>query len=279
MFDERKVAYPEAAWTLDDYRDAMLQLTLDTDHNGVNDIWGSMIDVSWERVQVHVNAFGGHFVDPDDPTRCLMAEPPALQALEWLRARIWDDRAMPTRLDVQKMETRQAFSAGRLAMVEEGSWALKDILAEADFRVGVAPFPAGPERRATLATTDGFGIFVSTRHPEAAWELLKFLVSKDYGRAMAKANFLQPARASLVEDWVSYIRSEFPEKAQDIDIAAFAEGHLKGHSVIAEIFADQEEAQRITYAAWDRILTLGNARVEIMEAASAEIEKAQVEQA
>ena len=27
-------------------------------------IWGSMFDVSWDRIQVHVNSWGGHFVDP-----------------------------------------------------------------------------------------------------------------------------------------------------------------------------------------------------------------------
>jgi multiple sugar transport system substrate-binding protein len=275
IFDERKLPYPDASWTFDDYRDAMTQLSRDTDHDGINDVWGSMIDVSWERVQVYVNAFGGHFVNPQDPTKSMMAEKPALDALEWLRARMWDDRAMPTRLDVQNMETRQVFAGGRLAMVEEGSWALKDILTDASFRLGVAPFPAGPARRATLATTDGFGIFAGTRHPEAAWELLKFLIGKDYGRAMARANFLQPARASLLDEWAGFIRAEFPEKAKDVDLAAFAEGHLKGYSVIAEIFANQEEAQRITYAAWERIFTLGTARVEIMETASAEIEKAQ----
>ena len=64
------------------------------------------------------------------------------------------------------------------------------------FRVGVAPFPAGPVRRVTLATTDGFGIYSGTKHPDEAWELVKLLISKDYGRAMARANFLQPARAS-----------------------------------------------------------------------------------
>ena len=59
-------------------------------------------------------------------------------------------------------------------MVEDGSWALKEILSGSNFRVGVAPFPAGPVRQATLATTDGYGIYSGTKHPEAAWELVKF---------------------------------------------------------------------------------------------------------
>ena len=101
---------------------------------------------------------------------------------------------------------------------------------------GVAPFPSGPVRKVTLATTDGFGIYAGTKHPEAAWELMKFLISKDYGRAMARADFLQPARASLVGDWIGYVQEQFPQAAKDVDLAAFAEGQLKGYSVVAEVF-------------------------------------------
>src|SRR3990172_4393422 len=129
----------------------MKRLAADVNRGGQPDRWGSMFDVSWDRIQVHVNAFGGHFVDPGDPGRSRMGDPEALSAMEWLRARMWDDRVMATPLDVQRMGTRQAFVAGKVAMVEDGSWALKDVLAGASVRVGVAPFPAGPIRRATLA--------------------------------------------------------------------------------------------------------------------------------
>lgn len=131
-----------------------------------------------------------------------MARPEALAALEWVRARMWDDHVMASTLDVQNVEPRQAFIDQRVAMVEESSWALKEVLEGADFRIGVAPFPAGPARQVTLATTDGFAIYAGTKHPEAAWEFLKFLVSPEYGRAMARDELLQPARASLVEEWV-----------------------------------------------------------------------------
>lgn len=277
LFDEYDVDYPDETWTHDDYLIAMKRLTHDRDSDGQTDLWGSMVDITWDRLQVHVNGWGGHFVDPNDPTHCLMGEPEALAALEWLRARMWDDRVMATFLDVQNMSTRLAFINGRLAMVEDGSWALKDILANADFRIGVAPFPAGPVRRATLATTDGFGIYAGTKHPEAAWELVKFLISKAYGRAMAKTNFLQPARASLIDEWVDFIRAEFPEKTADVNLAAFADGHLKGYSVTAEIFANMAEATQITDAAWHQIFTLGQAPTDLLKTACRQIEEAQQE--
>jgi multiple sugar transport system substrate-binding protein len=182
---------------------------------------------------------------------------------------------MATELDVQNMSTRQALITGRVAMVEDGSWALKDILAGADFRVGVAPLPAGPVRRVTLATTDGFGIYAGTRHPDAAWELVRFLISKDYGRAMAHASFLQPARASLVDEWVGFIREEFPQKAKDMDVAAFADGHVQGYSVTAEIFADMAVARRAAKAAWEEIFILGQASVELMQDVCRQIRESQ----
>jgi len=153
IFDEYGVDYPDETWDYDDYLDAMKRLTHDRNGDGETDLWGSMLDISWDRIQVHVNAWGGHFVDPEDSARCLMCEPEAMAAMEWIRARMWDDRVMASFLDVQNVSTREAFVSQRVAMVEDGSWALKDILTGADFRIGVAPMPVGPVQRATLATT------------------------------------------------------------------------------------------------------------------------------
>jgi multiple sugar transport system substrate-binding protein len=275
LFDRNRIDYPDGSWNHEDYLYAMKLLTQDQNGDGSTDLYGSMLDVSWDRIQVYVNAWGGHFVDPNDPTICRMADPEALTALEWLRARMWDDRVMATLPEVNRLGTRDAFVAGKLAMVEDGSWALKDILTSARFRIGVAPFPSGPVRRATLVTTDGFGIYAGTKYPEAAWELMKFLISKEYGRAMAKANFLQPARASLVDDWIGYIRDEFPEQALDINLAAFAEGQRLGNSVVAEIFANMADARRIAQEAWDQILTLGLAPTESMISTAEQIQAAQ----
>jgi multiple sugar transport system substrate-binding protein len=275
LFDQYQVDYPDDSWDHDDYLEAMKRLTDDRDGDGQIDLWGSILDVSWDRIQIHVNAWGGHFSDPQDPTRCLMGEPPALEAMEWIRARMWQDRVMATPLDVKGVPTYQAFTNQQVAMVEDGSWALKSILEASSFRLGVAPMPKGPVRRATLATTDGFGIYNRTRYPQESWELLKFLISREYGLAMARTNFLQPARASLVEDWVNFVRQEYPQKTQGMDIATFADGHMQGYSVTAEVFANMEEAKRITYDAWDRIFTLGQEPVSLMKEAAAQIQAAQ----
>ena len=55
IFDKAGVSYPDGTWTYDDYLSAMQAVTLregsETRH------WGSMFDVTWDRIQVHVNSW------------------------------------------------------------------------------------------------------------------------------------------------------------------------------------------------------------------------------
>ncbi len=276
IFDKYGVAYPDTSWTHDDYLAAMKKLTRDTNGDGTTDIWGSMIDIGWDRLQVHINAWGGHVVDPSDSTKCVIDGPEALAALEWVRARMWDDKVMATFTDVSNVGTQAAFYGGKLGMVEDGSWALKNILENANFRIGVAPIPAGPTRRVTLSTTDGFGIYAQTRYPQGAWELVKFLVSKEYGLAMAEANLLQPARLSLVPDWQRFVEEQYPEKAKDMDLDVFAAAHREGYSVVQEVFpSNMDEATRLLNDAFTKIFTLGKAQVDTLHVVSRQIEAAQ----
>ncbi len=276
LFDQYGVAYPTAAWTHDDYLAAMKALTRDTNGDGRTDIWGSMIDIGWDRLQVHVNAWGGNIVDPNDPTNCVLDSTASLEALDWVRARMWDDKVMATATDVNNLGTQLSFSEGRLAMIEDGSWALKNILEHADFRIGVAPIPSGPVQRVTLSTTDGFGIYSGTRYPDEAWEFLKFLVSKEYGLAMAEANLLQPARLSLVSDWESFVKKQYPQKSAGMDLDVFSAPHREGYSVVQEIFPrNMADATQLVHDAFAKIFTLGQSPVGILRGVSREISQAQ----
>lgn len=274
LFDQAGVAYPTAAWDDVDYLAAMKQLSSDN-AAGQREQWGSMVDIAWDRLQIYINGWGGHLVAPYDPAHCTIDEPPALAALAWLRARMWDDRVMATYPDVQYMSPRSAFINQRVAMVEEGSWVLKDILRDTDFHIGVVPLPAGRKQRVTLATSDGFGIYGRTEYPAAAWELLQFLTSSDYGLALAKADFLQPARASLLDAWMGFVRAEFPEKTEDLDLSTFADGHMKGYSVTVEIAENMGEVQPRMAAAFEKIFTLGQAPVETLHVVCAQINQLQ----
>jgi len=74
---------------------------------------------------------------------------------------------------------------------------------------------------------------------------------------------------------VGFIREEFPQKAKEVNIAAFADGHLKGYSVTTEIFTNMAEATRQAYAVWDQLFTLGQTSVEQMKDVCRLIQEAQ----
>jgi multiple sugar transport system substrate-binding protein len=205
----------------------------------------------------------------------MLDEPEAQAGLQWLYDRMQMDKVMATSLDVAEVGTQAAFIAGQVAMVEDGSWALKNILTNAQFRIGLAPFPAGPAGRVTLATTDAYGIWANTEHPDESWELMKFLIDDEYVLAQAEAQFLQPARKSLVQAWADIIRQQFPDQTQDLDIEAFADGHEKGYSVVVETFANQGEARPLLREALDLIFTLNEQPVSYMQEVCAEIEAGQ----
>jgi len=90
--------------------------------------------------------------------------------------------------------------------------ALKAILSGGRLSDRRCAFSGRPARRATLATTDGFGIYASTVS-RGGLELVKSSSARVWPRD-GQGPFLQPARASLVNDWIGMIRAEFPDKAK-----------------------------------------------------------------
>jgi hypothetical protein len=78
-----------------------------------------------------------------------------------------------------------------------------------------------------------------------------------------------------VNEWIQFVRDEFPDESKDLNIAAFADGQLKRYSVIGEEFANQTDALRLTKGAWQQIFTLGQSPVEIIKDVSRQIEEAQ----
>jgi hypothetical protein len=77
-----------------------------------------------------------------------------------------------------------------------------------------------------------------------------------------------------VQEWIDLIRAEYPQ-AREVDIGAFAEGHLEGNSVVSETFANQAEALRLIWDAWEQILVLGQAPVSLLQTVSQEVQAAQ----
>ena len=60
-----------------------------------------------------------------------------------------------------------------------------------------------------------------------------------------------------------------------MDIAAFADGHIKGYSVTAEIMHNMADATKIAKTAWTEVLTLGQAPLGRLQEACRQIQQVQ----
>jgi multiple sugar transport system substrate-binding protein len=129
--------------------------------------------------------FGGKLLDGDQVTA---ASPENIQAYEWVASytkKLGVDAVQRFRSGFGKFGTAQnPFLTGKLAMEIQGVWMYNFIKKFADgMQWGAAPFPAPaahPERHGTAnAEVDALAIPTGSKHPEEAWEFIKYTQRRD----------------------------------------------------------------------------------------------------
>ena len=276
MFDEAGVAYPprrwKNAWDHDQYGETMRKL-LKTDASGKVEHWGGQVE-QWEgRIQAHVNSFGGHFVDPEDNTRCALGDPEAQAALWWLYDRTWVDGAYVPLGNLGDIAQWQTFEIEKTAMNEQGPWQVGYTGEAAEFRFNIAPFPKGPGgQQSTLASTDGFAAWSGTRFPDAAWELMKFVTSRYFGKVQARVFSWQPARKSVLMEWYGILRQSFP-KLEDVDLEVFGDALTEGIARPDELFKKVGPSMELFYPAIEAVLVTGKETPDLFKQVAEEITK------
>ena len=172
MFDEAGVPYPDETWTWDTLRDVAIQLT-DASKNQ----YGFSMTVSDETAfDSLVYSYGGAIVS-DDLKECLIDQQGAVDAINYLRGMILDDKCMaPISEDSSGIIN---FSTGLVATTVDGCWSLETMATASNLNWDIAPIPSGPAGRTPRAWSDSICITKSCEDPETAWNFIKFLVSKD----------------------------------------------------------------------------------------------------
>ena len=114
-----------------------------------------------------------------------------------------------------------AFEAGKGALHSNGSWMIGDFAKNATFPFGFARLPQGPEGRRSMFNGLADSIFIGTKHPEEAWQLVKYLASADCANVVGDAGVVFPAQQSGVEKAIAAY------KAKNLDVSAFTEQALE----------------------------------------------------
>ena len=170
--------------------------------------------------------YGGDWIDAET-REVSIDQPEALRALDFLKRSL--GTISPTAITTYAEEdTRTLFQNDRAVFLRNWPYvwtAMAQSPLRKEGRVGMAPVVHAPGQR-SAATLGGWGFAISkfTRNPEAAWQLVQYLTSRDQlvkiqsrmGRIPARRSMLPPEFAPILES--ARMRPAIPEYAQASDI-------------------------------------------------------------
>ena len=277
--DSIPTEWGESSWTYDEYLDIMLRLTQKDASGkitvfGGNQYWPAS---NWQWPQMDLNSFGGHFVDPDDDTRCALGDPQAQEAMEWLYSAIWEHRVFPKTGELADVTYINVWLGKMSAMAWIGAWNLGQASEGVTFKWDATPMARGPVKQTTIVTTDAYQCWANSKNLDATWELEKFVTSPTYGKALARGPRLpQPARRSLYDYWYQIMRMEHPP-LENANLELFGECFEQDLGDITETFRHNEEAREIIIPAWETVFDLGDGVPGDLEAVCEEVNQQQQE--
>jgi multiple sugar transport system substrate-binding protein len=169
--------YPQPDWTWGDMEDAAGKLTVRRGSH--TEVFGlDFHRAAYLFLCFHAQA-GGR-VWTDDGNRTLIDSPEALDVVRFWRKMATEMQvARPDSLRDTAMGPDKFFEFGKTAMLIDGSWRLPDIMKQApSVRFGVVSLPSH-RRRVTIGGMTCWAMSADSRNKQAAWELIRFLSSKE----------------------------------------------------------------------------------------------------
>jgi multiple sugar transport system substrate-binding protein len=200
MFEANGVPLPTADWTRQDFVDAAVALTKDTNGDGATDIHGLVVEPSMIRYVSFIWGSGGEVVDNlDNPTTLTIDTPEALDGINWfISLGQTGYKVTPTEAEVLAEDDTSRFMNGRAAMLMQSRRVVPTLRQIKDFTWDVAPLPAG-EKAATVLHSDAFCMSVSADHKDAAWKFIEYAVGEQGQTILAETGRTVPSMKSVAE--------------------------------------------------------------------------------
>jgi len=241
LFRRAGVTVPYDGWTWQQFRDAVNRIgQLEPNASGQR-IYGGVIKTYPHVLRNIVWSFGGRFFGSGEQMfrDVRLDEPQSQAALRFLRRMRLENPAVYNPTGISK-DANNLFLSGRIGVIGPlGRWMTPRYREIRAFEWDVVPVPhrAGEPPVSAIATV-AWAMSDRTAHPDAAWELLKFLAGKPGQRLRARLGLAVPAMQNVAE-------------AALRDASDTAPAH-------AGVFLDALEAGRLgqpaPYTAYSRIL-------------------------
>ncbi|MGI6083100.1 MAG: ABC transporter substrate-binding protein [Limnochordia bacterium] len=206
LFDEFGLAQPSEGWNWNDLRTISRKLTRDGDNDGVPETWGFAADgytLQYQGATVFLWANGGDIVTADH-SRAALLEPQALEGLEFFYDLHFSDRvAVPPGAGAQWTLFRQ----GKVGIWESKSSNIPKNRAQAlphvDWDITVPFRSPRTGVSAPLIASNIASISATSKHPELAWEFIKFLFLSDQAQqVIAAEEGMLPTRISYARHFM-----------------------------------------------------------------------------
>jgi len=201
MFDKAGVPYPtKQDWTWDDFLETAKALTKTTADGKTEqygfDFWCFGAQESYSTA---IWGNGGRVLN-EDKTKCTIAEPEAVEAIQW-----WADlrcvhKVAPTPGEIPE-GMGNPFFAGLAAMCQCGAWAI-NTLRPTEFDWGIVSWPKGPKAHVAGSKPNTCSVGSATKAPDASWKLLWYLGGEEVAKRDAENGLWAPNLKDLMySDW------------------------------------------------------------------------------
>ena len=199
--------YKRGAWTWDEFRRYAKAMSRPAS-GGEPETFGALIPTSVSLVAPIIWGYGGDLLTPDHK-RCLMDQPPAVAALQFLADLRNVDHAAPT--VSESANSAYPFEGGKIGMTFDFmGMAPRYRTAAKDFKWDVVPIPRGPAGVASLVKGNQLVMASCTQHPQAAWRFIRFMTSVK-AEDLLYVDFRRcfPTRIAVAES-KAYIQTDAP---------------------------------------------------------------------
>jgi len=223
LFDAYNVAYPQEGWTWDDMRTLAAQLR-DGMKAAESGEYPILMELDPQPSHFNFVHQTGGFIISDDYTKSGYDQPETVQAYQNVMDLFEDDLLAPY-IVLSETKGTDLFLSEKGAMVFIGSWksgVLENSSIGKAGKIKLITMPKQDVSNVSVLGGLGYGIAANTKHPDAAWEFVKFIAGPEGNRIQGEDGIDIPA----------YIEAQkfYSEGFQNIDVGVFlqaAQGAVK----------------------------------------------------
>ncbi len=225
----------------------------------VDGLGGMAGQVEWSHFAV---SNGFKFQDRAWDSKFYYDSPKLAETITWLLGLQEKGISAPLAQASQFGTANALFIQGKVAVVANGSWTIKQFLDQAKFNTEWVPLPIGPVgNRATMFNGLADSIWVGSKYKEESWKWVKFLASEKCQATVADAGVVFPAINKVVT------RALAAQYAKGAKVSAFLEMSM-AKTFMAPIANNASTVNDIMNKAFDTLLKTNSDALTVLKEAN-----------